>query len=363
MKSIQFFALALVALTVASCSTDDVIDNSDSGKKADVTISLVGEQTRATGAGNATTEIAVTDFVAFVVDGEGDIIGTEYGVSPALTATFTDISTTATEVYVVANTGATALNPGLFDGITTLVGLQDVQGDLGTEADGSTQTKDNLYMHGKGSISYTGANGDGTARVTLKFSAAKIELTVVDNRSTTGVYTYSDHQVTVLNAGAHANFFAATPSTQSTFYTGAAAGLYNNPAAAQLRTYLNDNVVSSTSAAGAYHYYVFGNDVNAYDVATKSPTIITVSSLRTPTAGGTAKRVFYPVHFSSIEDVTITGDGTWGTIAPGNNYAITITLTENGSGVIDPEVPAIKADITVTVETTPWNPITAGKDF
>jgi hypothetical protein len=356
MKSIQFFALALVALTVASCSTDDVIDNSDSGKKADVTISLIGEQTRATGAGdvNTGTDAKVKDFIAFAFDSDGKHLMTTSATSSSLTATFTDLSTTATSVYVVANTAATKDALGIFEPVNSLATLQAVAGDLGATT--STQTKDNLYMHGSDPIVYTGANGAAT--VTLAFSAAKIELTVEDNRETKDTYTYSDHKVSVLHAGAHANFFAADPSVQTTFYTGLDS--YANPVAATPKSYLNDDATNLATPTNKFHYYVFGNNTDGYADAAKSPTIITVSSLRTTVAGGAETRVFYPVHFTSTEQVTGTK---LGAIESGNSYAITVTLNDNGSGVIDPEQPVAKADITVTVETTPWNPITAGKDF
>ena len=357
MKSFKFLTVALAALTFASCSKDDGIDNSDLAAKADVTISLVGQETKAAGAGDATSESKVTDFIAFAFDRDGVLKMTTAAAGESLTATFTGVSTTATEVYVVANTGATVDAPGLFQGVTSLATLKAVAGDLGSGT--STQTKTNLYMHGKGAITYPVGGGNGTATVKLGFSAAKIELTVTDERTTTTTYTYSAHKVSILHAGAHANFFADVPSAQSVFYTGLDDTAYPTPVVATLQAYLNDDVADAT-AAGTYHYYVFGNNTNVYTDPAKSPTIITVSSLRTKVADGTEERVFYPVHFSATEQVT--GEA-MAPITPGNSYAITIKLTDTGSGVIDPEVPAVNVDIVVTVETAAWNVLTSGKDF
>ena len=352
MKNLKFLTVALAALTICSCSNenDDILD---SGKTANVTIQVVGQETktRAIGDGAGDNE-TVHNFVAFAFNGE-NISGSAYSANAnAVTLT---ASTAAKEVYVVVNTGASLEAEGLFAGVKTLTQLKAIQGDLRVKSSTETsQIGTNLWMHGKGDITFAADGKTGEAAVQVAFSSAKIMVTVTDVRSGTNGYTYSENAVSVLQAGAHANFFSENPSTQTTFYTGDNG--YTAPAIATLFGALNHKNVDFTNPT-SYHFYTFGNNIKDYSNTDKTPTILTLSSLRTATDGRTST-IYYPIHFSSAEDFT-----NWGPITPGNQYQINIKLTDNGDGVIDPEVPVTNSSIEVTVTTTPWNTITADKEF
>ena len=354
MKNLKFLTVALAALTICSCSNenDDILD---SGTMANVTIQVVGQETktRAAGDGEGTNE-TVNNFAAFAFNGE-TLSG--YAYSSNADPVTLQASTAAKEVYVVVNTGATEADKGLFEGVTTLTAFKAIQGDLRVESSTETsQIGTDLWMHGKGNITFAADGKTGTAAVQVAFSSAKIMVTVTDERSGTNGYTYSENAVSVLQAGAHANFFSASPSTQTAFYTGDNG--YTSPADATLFGALNHDVKNFTGENNKFHFYTFGNDINKYDMSTKTPTILTLSSVKTADGEGTGTRIFYPIHFSSAESFK-----NWGPITPGNQYKITIKLTDNGDGVIDPEVPVTNSSIEVTVKTTPWITVTADKEF
>ena len=358
MKNLKFLTVALATLMICSCSNENngILDL---GTMANVTIKVVGQETktRATGNGDEVKEITVKNFVAFAFAGES-LSGSAHSENgePVKLAT----PTTATKVYVVVNTGST-LTTGLFGSIKSLSDLKAVQGDLAnTDKATTTQTGENLWMHGSGKIVFSTDGTTGQVEVPVKFSSAKIQVTVIDNRQTTDVYTYSDHRVSVLQAGAHANFFSTSPSMQTDFYTGDRS--YNDPAKGVRLDALTHNVATFDTSNDKFHFYTFGNNINGYDNPEKTPTILTLSSLRKAVAGGdgTGIRKYYPIHFSTHESMT---SGTLSSIEPGNKYDITITLKDDGNGTVDPELPVIASSIDVTVKTTPWITVTAGKEF
>ena len=355
MKSLKNLMMALVALTIISCSKDKDLDNQVKvGDPAKISIIISGDgdkrNSRATGTPVDAEENVIKDLAVFLFYANGQINITNYFLAANLasgSATITGATTTATEVYIVANTGATAASEGIFAGITTLDQLKAVTGDLGG-ATSSQITANGLWMHGNGGISWAGSTG--TADIALGFSAARVDVIIKDTRVITN-YTFTENKVALLFAGKGANFFSATPSTQTDFYSGIA----TTTTAVVATSLLHENVDFTANAGNtqSHHFYTFGNDSD-YVTVDKKPTILTLSSLRTKSSanpGGVDGTVFYPVHFSAVD-----GDGSsnFASIEPGKRYIVTISLTGDGAGTTDPEVPVVSSNVTVNVTVADW---------
>ena len=184
MKKINLLAVALAAFTMFSCSNEEIADlgSNAPGEKATLTIKVEGAgnnvaQSRAIGA--TTSDVTINNYIVFLFREGGALDCPPYYSSTGGAATITNGSTAAKTAYVVANTGRLANGP--FANVTTEADLKAVAGDLMTNNNTSTQTRDNLWMSGTNNVSFNGTNGSVT--VSLDFVAAKIELVVKDNRS------------------------------------------------------------------------------------------------------------------------------------------------------------------------------------
>ena len=365
MKKLKFLTVALAALTIVSCSKESESTITDFGKPSNITISLVGQEMATRGAGaSGIADNTINDFAVLVFNGTGQLVASK-AASSAEPMTILSVPGSASDVYVVANTGVTDIATGIFSTVEDMTSLKSVTGDLKATDATSTQLNTNLYMYGQGKLSAATPAGDTrTVAVTLAFSAAKINVVVTDARSGNEMYDYTDTKVVVLQAGGKTSFFGDN-STQSLFYTGATSGDYLNPATATTFAPLSEIAATDAKndATGAYHFYVFGNEIDAYSIAEKTPTIIAVSSMKKLKSGlGKAERIYYPVHFSTLESVT-NASGTWGPVKAGTHYTINIKLSKDADGGVDPEVPVVSSSVEVTVTTASWNTVTADKEF
>lgn len=220
MTKIKFLAVAFAILTIFSCSKEDTTENMTSaGSKASITVKIKGSaesMSKATGDPGDATDVAVNDYIIFLFDAGGKLVGTPKYMNSAADGVVNDANTTASKIYVVANTGV--IDGGPFAGITDGNDLKTRTGKLIDETGASTQTSDNLWMSG---VSLVGpftpglSSGDpstASVSVNLAFVAARIDVVVMDKRrnNTPGVGSVSiaDNSVALLFAGADGKFFA-----------------------------------------------------------------------------------------------------------------------------------------------------------
>ena len=365
MKKIKFLAVALAALTMFSCSNDEIenLGNNVPGEQAVLTIKLKGDgdnqaQSRATGPATDDDKAPIKDYLIFLFRDGGaldcPVVAGE--LNQQLTTTIA-ATTAAKNVYVVANTGK--LTEGPFKDVKTEADLKKVTGNLMDDTNNtSTQKKDYLWLSGMKAVEFTG--NKGTAAVELRFVAAKIELIVKDKRTNkdNGTIQIQDEAVVLLFAGKEAKFFgdATENSNQNAFYTGDRG--YPN--------YFDTEVTVSTALSDGSpafgenpddnvnnHFYTFGNNGKVQQ------TILAIKSTKTVTDGGSST-IYYPIQFTT--------DDAGHTIEPGNSYTVTVTLNGDveagqGGGTTDPEAPVIKSDIVVTVTSAKWDAVPISKDF
>ena len=363
MKKINLLAVALAAFTMFSCSNEEIADlgSNAPGEKATLTIKVEGEgnnvaQSRAIG--TTTTDVTINNYIVFLFREGGALDCPPFYSSTGGAVTINNGSTAAKTAYVVANVGRLANSP--FAGVTTEAELKAVAGDLMTNNNTSTQTRDNLWMSGTSNVSFNGTNGSVT--VPLDFVAAKIELIVKDNRTNltggSGDITIADEKVVLLYAGKSGKFFGTTDEkvAQTAFYSGDVSypgfNAGNTTASTALADVVNPAFTTNTGGATYNHFYTFGNN------GATQPTILAIQSKKT--VNGVAETIYYPIQFSA-------GDAGY-TIEPGKHYTVTLTLRGDvnageGGGTTDPEQPLVNSSIRITVTAASWSPVTVNKTF
>ena len=379
MKATKFFAMALAALTLFSCSKENNIENPiPADQKATLKLSLTGKggQTKATGA--TTQDVAVNDLIAFVFRADGSLDALpKYMTAAEITAASGNveiaISKGAAEVYVVANTGELATSP--VKGVTNKASLLTKVGDL-ANGTATTQDKDNLWMVGKENVDWTDAEL-GKATVALSFVAAKVEfvvdLTALTN--TTDNCGYIDiKDVVLLYAGREAKFFgtAAQQATQAKWYSGDVSYPNIDVPEDGVNMVQKDFLVQSVTFNGGGamttvnpHFYTFPNDGAA------KPTILALRGTRNEKDedGDMVEKTYYwPIQFSAADAQS--------TLEAGKSYTVTIKLKGdttyqgdgdgspdsgngggNSGGTEDPETEIVPADVEVSITPAAWVPV------
>ena len=363
MKKINLLAVALAAFTMFSCSNEEIADlgSNAPGEKATLTIKVEGAgnnvaQSRAIGA--TTSDVTINNYIVFLFREGGALDCPPFYSSTGGAVTINNGSTAAKTAYVVANVGRLANSP--FAGVTTEAELKAVAGDLMTNNNTSTQTRDNLWMSGTSNVSFNGTNGSVT--VPLDFVAAKIELIVKDNRTNltggSGDITIADEKVVLLYAGKSGKFFGTTDEkvAQTAFYSGDVSypgfNAGNTTASTALADVVNPAFTTNTGGATYNHFYTFGNN------GATQPTILAIQSKRT--INNADETIYYPIQFST--------DDAGYTIEPGKRYTVTLTLKGDvnageGGGTTDPEQPLVNSTIRITVTAASWIPVTVNKAF
>ncbi len=357
MKKINFFAMALAAMTMFSCSNEEEMNVAPAGEKANVTLTLKGAEsieTRATV--NSDTDNEIRNYLAFFFNAQGQLVTKHEVADPnAQDANKLSTTTAATEVYIVANVGALATSG--FNDVVNKTQIAQVVKSLSTTSanTASTQTATNVWMEGIGNITFIGR--DGAATVAMKFLAAKVKVTVVDNRSNNtagGPIHIENNEIVLLNAGGNAKFFAtdAEKMTQSSFFNGDIS--YPTPANNVAAAFLSENYAGT----GVY-FYAFGNSSDT------QPTILAIKATRTENSTN-ASTVYYPIAFSTLDAGAVDADAA--DFAPGYTYDVTLTLTGDvstggGNGTVDPEEPLVSGTVTVTITKAQWTVKTIGKEF
>ncbi|WP_455966640.1 fimbrial protein [Bacteroides fluxus] len=351
MKKINFCAMALAALTMFSCTQEESMNLPVAGEKANVTLNLKGEEsagTRATGSTGDDTQI--NNYIAFFFNEQGQLV-TKHEVDKSTSTGPDQLTTTtaATEVYIVANVGK--LDKSGFGNVVNKDQIAKVVKSLNQDG-ASTQTSTNVWMEGTGDVAFT--ENRGAATVILKFLAAKVTVTVVDQRegnTENGAIYIKNDNIVLLNAGGDAKFFDTDKTTQTNFFSGAV----NYPGS----TAVEASFLSKPYAANGVHFYAFGN------ASSTQPTILAIQATRTEKNGG-ASTVYYPIAFSKLDAGANNLDAS--TFAPGYSYEITLTLKGNvaaggGNGTVNPEQPLVSGTVEVTIQKAEWVVKSIGKEF
>ncbi|WP_293710435.1 fimbrial protein [uncultured Parabacteroides sp.] len=350
MKAIKFLSVALVALTLFSCSRDEAVTpgNGEPGEPTLVTVKLTGDgngqpMSKVVGDVVNNEDTKINDYIVFIFRSSGDLDCDPYYSASSAEATI-KATTAGVSAYVVANTGA--FEGGLFENVKNRSDLNNVKGDL-VVSDVCTQTKDNLWMSGTGIIE------NGSVTVKLSFLAARIRLVVKNNRSvsTIGVENIKDYAVALLNAGKDGQFFEKSSNSvhQTNFYAGHEYD-WCNPKPAEvtfteaMRDVPSQNFDENINGDVSHYFYTFGN--NGF----KRPTVIMVAT-SCEYNNKTITR-YYPVRF--VDENISSGFG----IQPGNDYLVTMTLSgyyDDDKGIQNPEESLTSPkDVTVTIEAAKW---------
>lgn len=394
MKINKFFAAALAALTLFSCSkngNDDVTPTPEQeGQKATLTVTVSNPGSKAGGTVmgvDLNKDNKINDFTVFAFRASGKldamftISGNNTGSGTATTA--------AAEVYVVANTGDLDLSS-----VTSKNELLAVVGDLfdggilgETSQFYNSQANCNVWASGSSPIDLDTyyRKGDTYAvsvDVPLTFVSAKINVTVANNmtnRAASGAFRLTG--VAVLNAGGTTKLFGDTGESLIPaipyyhYYSGIENMEGENfkyiPALGkapyfcnyEYQSFLFDAISDNGSILDQdkFHYYVFENNA---DAAEEFPTIVTLIG----TWKGQTR--YFPIHLTSydgfkvpslISNYNYVNEG----IKRGHSYNVTLTLKGDAGtevGTTDPTMP-YEMDIDVSVSVNEWIPVVIEKEF
>lgn len=388
MKQIKFFALALVALAMFSCSKEDVGNNpSAPGESAQIKIKLLGDgkDTKAEGIPTDDADKVIADLTVFLFRTDGTLDAKQYFGTVSATTTVTG-TTSATDVFVVANTG------DITGTINTKEQLLSKIAKLTAAADGTgvaTQTTGKVYMSGNspvGTFAEEGGKQVAKPSVTMHFVGAKVQVSV-DVTNAKGTYG-TDYEITgafMLNTAGASKFFPATDGatmipTETQFAASAATPYFLTGKVKGLETWTNLAVTmgeapslitkfaNKTAVDAGAHFYVFENDNGTIRPTDKATTILVVEAKwkKAPAAGGGVeeKTMYFPVQFKA-------GDAT-GTepILRGQAYKVAINIKgdfkeggNGGGGTTDPGEEIKSADVVITITPASWNTKDISKDF
>lgn len=381
MKIRQLISVALAALLLISCSKTESGENP--GKKAGtskLTISLKGEKSaaaagalapgsKASGTPTELEEGTINDFIVYVFksDGSNDIEPKAVTVNDPgtdLTVVDLEITTDATEVYVVANTASTATTQTALMAVTKKSELQVVTGRLfagTTLGSTSSQLKNNLWMSGRADVN-PDYGGKVTASVTLSYIAARLRITsvTISDENLTDLSTdLVLNEITVLNAGGASKLIPAkdetslipsfTASASEPFYIAGMdmtdqsniPGVYGQNNALKLAL-TGGNSAKIDATNNPNYFYLFENNGIAFE---GEPTIITLKA----TYKGT-REVYYSVLFKADPDGTLGLDNQ--IIERGNSYDIAMTIKKLGNS--EPSLPALKTLVDITITPATW---------
>lgn len=373
MKIRNLIPLALASLLFFSCSKEENSESKDVGKSK-LTISLKGDKKisapagRASGAPTEEQESTINDFIVYVFksDGRNDIPPKAVTVSSSADLTVADleITTDATEVYVLANTAATAAMQTSLEEVTKKSDLQAVTGRLfadNTPDGASSQTNTNLWMSGQADINPT-QGGNVKIGVTLFYIAARLRITSVaisDENLTDLSKDLVLNEITVLNAGGATKLIPADGKTSlipsfeaseaTPFYI---AGMDMTDMVGVPTIYGQNNALKLTLTGGntakidddnnQNYFYMFENNGIAFE---GKPTIITLKATYK-----TERPVYYSVLFKADPDEVLGFDDE--IIERGKSYDIAMTIKKLGNS--EPSLPALKTTVDITITPAKW---------
>lgn len=379
MKQIKFFAMALAAFMMFSCSKEDNVETSGNNapsEKAAITVKFANAtdaNSRATGVPATTADAKIVDYSIFLFRGDGILDSKLYGSGKNIT-TESKIKVTGTtaakKIYVVANAGD--LTPTIGNEAALLAKLVKL---VNTDVNVASQVTGKVYMSGNTDFAF--AQGSNTAQVpvNLTFVGARLSVKVVTSAKTQGVSgtNFTITKAFVLNAGGVSKLFgtsliptAAELSTNPYFTmgenpAGKSPAWTNMPAAGKYTVSSSMSTPFATEAAvtAGAHFYVFEQDAKAHGVI---PTTLVVEA---KWISGGNKIVYFPVKFNTSDMKTV--------IVRGKSYEVKVTLNGNfldpgnggngGGGTEDPGEDLIASDVEVAITPATWTAVPLEKTF
>lgn len=400
MKRLKLLAVALVALTFASCSekTDEPDPAPVPVEKATITLSFTGDAiSKVAGEAPDLADKVMNDLTIFAFRENGDLdldVFPRY-ITPVNTPTGPSsetltVSVAVKRIYAIANVGTKEESKTFFAGIDTEAKLKALVKNRITEL-GSIAKTDVLMTGVSEEITFTTGSLTANAAIVMNFPLAKIMLIVKDKRVgnktiaeldgslTEGETAIVDNNVVIYFAGQKVQFFneaqgGADQAVQTTWHSGEFDYLDPNTSAANNITsitpyYTNDAEASKATWTAnkdavtptvTHHFYLPANNGGA--LGTTTPTIIAIQSTRYVKQNGAAnaesyagegtKKIYYPTKF--------TMDDAKHTLVAGKSYKVILTLNGKvqqggASGTESPEDTAIRdGDLNATVTVTGW---------
>ena len=368
MKTKSFFLMMMVAVILSACSNDELPGEKETGH-SNLVLKIQGEKPApASRNGSSATpngESTINNLILFVFksNGDNDIAPREYNTSTSTVNL--QISTDASEVYVIANTAG---NTDVRDALKAVTKKSDLQAIVGrgfNSDDSPTQSGTNLWMSGNSNISPS-ANSNVKATVTLKYIPAKVRISAVTVDQGVNIKL---SEVLVFNAGGATSFIPADNATSliPTFSVSAGTPFYISGVTmdggwsskpntygvntAYKYTLTGDNTI--TTGKNQHDFYVFEND-GANSHFEEKPTIITLKA----TDNSNSKTVYYSVLFKMNTSNEGYDDQI---IERGKDYNITMTIKKLGTE--DPTIPAPQTTVEVTLTPASWQTVTMDKTY
>lgn len=368
MKKKTFFLMMMAAVILSACSTDENSDSKQTGH-SNLVLKIKGEKPAPvngeTKASSANSESTINDFTIFVfkANGDNDITPKEY--KSAASTVNLQITTDASEVYVIANTASNTDVQNALKAVTKKSDLQAIVGRGFNSDDSPTQSNSSLWMSGNSNISPS-QNANVSVTVILKFIAAKVRISEVTVDPSVNIAL---SEVLVLNAGGATKLIPADNATSliPSFSASASTPFYmsgvtmdgswsNKPNTygvntAYKYTLTGDNTI--TTGKNQHDFYVFEND-GANSHFEEKPTIITLKA----TNNSNSETVYYSVLFK----MNTSNDGYDDEIIErGKDYNITMTIKKLGTE--DPTIPAPQTTVEVTLTPASWETVTMDKTY
>lgn len=405
-KSLFLSMCAVMALASCSQNDDETPGVKSDASEAKVVIKLAGTGnqpgSRVAGLeGNDELQAKnskVNDLTVFVFNSTGTVITKKYFGSPATGANEVPTTTDAHEVAVVTNTGDQTGVGGMFTTVASKDALKAVLADMlqtpGDPTGAVSQTDNNVYMSGLGTLSPFAEDGDimkASVTIQLNYLAARVQLkaitfngkTVTDNEyvqanlfdaSTTANFTIT--RVYLMNVQRATHFLPATDNgsdymaQSDKLFTGGVAWAdpwkgtepngYKPNNEYSIEAGADKFVATTNSISDIGHWYTFAN--TGVSALADHPTALVVEvkwrKVQANSSEGIAKEdetLYFTAYF---------GGGDQAELKPGRVYTVNMALNGNfkpsddggsgGGGTTDPEKPTVNSAIEVTVTPAEW---------
>ena len=364
MKRINNLWIGLAAVALAFTSCDKDADTQSAAGTGSITVSLVGEvSSRAseTADPSAALEAKVFNYKIYVFDFNTGIFEKEVEGNPdGLVTTVTGLSTAGTKrVVVIANTcaGIPTFTPGENYSKFATAAI-----DLTTQTPALMKTK-GLLMTGETSSPKTlVAGSNNSVTVQIRRVVAKVKLRTI---TIAGDAVGDPSKLTIQTASVQRILAQSTvglPDVKpvGTAYYGGITGETSQTA----QPFLQDGITFDTSGyqAGTPLSKTYDNYFYVFPcVDPNKITLLTIGSMY----DNTPSMMYYPIKInaesSSTDQPGYNADGTF--IKRNFIYTVDITV-KNVVGMVDPDIPAQLADLTVTVVPQQWEgDITQSSEF
>ena len=393
---VAFLLLAVGALWLTSCSSEDAVQSGGSQADASLTLTIntgkVGSRATAwdgTTTPTSTEENTINRLTVGIFDASTKKVKTIVELTSATTggnslsvsgntATAKIVTTslaTGDDVLVAANAPA-----GNFAGVADETGFnaktEGIESAVISSSDNTKEINTNIPMYGKGNLS---GNGNAfTASVDVQHQLAKITL---DNLSVDfaqdGPYKsakFTPTEFFVVNVPTSLAFSKAAIDATATHLNGFGTD-YGIPAASEWGAYkefLATGTLSGSALSGIASSSTAKYGSKSYFYVTPSTDVTPNGKMKLIIAGdfdangsGTTEKVFYPVAINATYDAagnaTAADGGTVFQVSPNKNYKCTVVIKTKGT--TDPTKNLDPQTATVTVTVTDFEPASQNTTF